>query len=459
MGDVEPKRVIGRSVYVGLGKSHFFSHVAVGEFGGKKPVGSAITHLKTGTTKEKHTARNLSARRGKGHQMRPKSESFVLLAAFIAWAMSFASTVHAQPIMLRPAEYVNVNGSPLDPGSHAIPCVCDWNNDGLKDLIVGYRNADKVALYLNEGTDSQPVFSGFVNVQADGTDIYHPSGGCGAPAPWVCDYNGDGKKDLLVGTGAEGYVYFYRNTNTDADPVLASGVELTVGGSTLDVGIRATPYVHDWDEDGLNDLLCGDGNGSVHFFKNVGTSQSPSYMEDHLIEEAGGNLVYFGYRSAIRVYDWDGDGLKDLLGSGSNNVSWCKNVGTNSAPSLETPAPLRAPLEGTGLADIDTGYRMRLELADWNNDNVTDLLIGDDEGYVFYYEAYHFAFTEIGVQDSGQVIIEWNSADHLAYDVLAGITPDDLRVIRGSLPSGGATSSWTDNSEEKARFYRIRLAQ
>jgi len=359
--------------------------------------------------------------------------------------------------MLRPGEYLLTNGEPLDLEAHAIPCVHDWNNDGRKDLIIGYRYGDKVALYLNQGSDSEPEFADYVNLQADGVDIVHVGAGCGAPAPWVCDYDADGKKDLLVGTGSEGYVYFYKNMNTDADPVLAGGVLLTVGGTTLDVGARATPYLHDWDEDGLNDLLCGDVNGNAHFFKNVGTAQSPSYAQDVLIQ-AGGVTVDFGSRSAIRVYDWDGDGLKDLMGSGSNNVSWCKNVGTNSVPVLTPPIALQSPQEGIGLADIDTGYRMRLEVVDWNNDDVTDLLIGTHDGYVAYYEGYRFAVTSIEIQ-SGEVVLQWNSANYLTYNILAGETPGALSPLATDLTSDGKTTTWSDTTDSDTRFYRIQLAE
>jgi hypothetical protein len=385
-----------------------------------------------------------------------------LRTVLLVTAAGFCSIVYGQPIMLRPAEQIEAGGFPLKPGTHAIPCVADWNNDGRKDLIVGYRIADKVALYLNSGTETQPVFDSFTNIRAGGNDIYHPSVGCGAPAPWVCDYDGDGKKDLLVGTGAEGYVYFYRNTNTDADPVLAGGVQLTVRGTTLDVGIRATPYVHDWDEDGLNDLLCGDGDGNVHFFKNVGTAQAPSYQDDRLLEKAEGGLVNFGSRSAVRVCDWDGDGVKDFLGSASYNVSWCRNIGTNSAPSLEGPVPLQAPAAGTGLEDINTGYRMRLELADWNHDAVTDLLIGDDEGYIFYYEGYRFAVRRIDILGENELVLEWNSAAYLTYNVLAGEAPDALAILQSDLASGGEISSWTECFDclgDTTRFYRIELAR
>ena len=207
--------------------------------------------------------------------LRVPQRRLVLLPLLLA--ANFTHLVPAQPVQLRPAQLLYAGASPLAPGSYAIPCVTDWNGDGRKDLIVGYQTAGKLALFLNTGSDATPVFTNFVNLQAGGVDIVHTSSGCGAPAPFVCDYDGDGKRDLLVGTGGEGYVYFYRNTNTDAAPILAPGVLLKAGGSMLTVTYRATPFICDWDGDGLKDLLCGNGDGYVFFFKNIGTAQAPAY--------------------------------------------------------------------------------------------------------------------------------------------------------------------------------------
>lgn len=42
----------------------------------------------------------------------------------------------------------------------AHPAVYDWNADGKKDLIIGeFDREAKMRVYLNEGTDSKPVFS------------------------------------------------------------------------------------------------------------------------------------------------------------------------------------------------------------------------------------------------------------------------------------------------------------
>ena len=368
------------------------------------------------------------------------------------------ASVGAEPIQLQPAAYVLTNGSPLDAGDHTIPCVADWNGDGLPDLLLGYQTASKVAVYLNSGSTTQPAFTTFADVQAGGTNIYLPSGACGSPSPWVCDYDGDGMRDLLVGSGSDGKVYFYRNINTDANPVLTNGAALLMSGNPLSVVYRATPYVHDWDEDGLPDLLCGDVNGYVHWFRNVGTRQSPVYTNDVLIQ-AGGTAVNFGLRSTVRVCDWDGDGVKDLLGAGSDNAAWCRNGGNNALPALASPVRLRAPIAGVGLANIDTGYRMRLEVVDWNRDNVFDVLIGNSDGYLYLYEGYRFALLGVVPQPANNFVLQWSSADFLKYELLYGNTPDSVQtVLATNLLSAGKTTCWTNQCAEAQRFYRVRIA-
>lgn len=72
-------------------------------------------------------------------------------------------------------------GSPIDVGTFSDPLVVDWNEDGLKDLIVGQfsegePDEGKIRIYLNEGTNSVPVFTAWTYMQADGSDIVCPSG-------------------------------------------------------------------------------------------------------------------------------------------------------------------------------------------------------------------------------------------------------------------------------------------
>ena len=54
------------------------------------------------------------------------------------------------------------------------------------------------------------------------TDIGHA-------APFVCDFDGDGVKDLLVGQFGDGLLWIYRNEGTNSEPKLAAGVKFKKG--------------------------------------------------------------------------------------------------------------------------------------------------------------------------------------------------------------------------------------
>jgi hypothetical protein len=57
---------------------------------------------------------------------------------------------------------------------HATPYVVDWDGDGKKDLLVGQFGSGKLRIYLNKGTDAQPKFDGFTYLQAGGKDASVP---------------------------------------------------------------------------------------------------------------------------------------------------------------------------------------------------------------------------------------------------------------------------------------------
>lgn len=54
---------------------------------------------------------------------------------------------------------------------HLVPCVTDWNGDSKKDLIVGQFREGKICLYLNQGTNEKPEFKGFTEIQAGSKPI------------------------------------------------------------------------------------------------------------------------------------------------------------------------------------------------------------------------------------------------------------------------------------------------
>jgi hypothetical protein len=73
---------------------------------------------------------------------------------------------------LLPGVYVQDGPSDLKSPNWSVPLVYDWNNDGLKDLMVGHNHIDInntnhgfVSFYKNTGTDANPSFNGSVLIQ------------------------------------------------------------------------------------------------------------------------------------------------------------------------------------------------------------------------------------------------------------------------------------------------------
>lgn len=156
--------------------------------------------------------------------------------------------------------------SPINVGYRATIALTDWDNDGARDLALGALDG-KVRVYLNAGTNTEPDFLDATIVQDLVGDLLVPSG---RSSPALMDLDGDGRKDLLVGN-TSGAILLYANRGSDTTPdfstyehVTADGVEIDLPGSP-----RSRPYITDWTDDGLPDLLVGAGDGRVHLFQGV----------------------------------------------------------------------------------------------------------------------------------------------------------------------------------------------
>jgi len=59
---------------------------------------------------------------------------------------------------------------------HLVPAVMDWNGDGKKDLIIGQFSGGKISVFLNRGSDKAPTFKDFSALRADAKEIRLPAG-------------------------------------------------------------------------------------------------------------------------------------------------------------------------------------------------------------------------------------------------------------------------------------------
>ncbi|MCD4847315.1 MAG: T9SS type A sorting domain-containing protein [Candidatus Aegiribacteria sp.] len=162
---------------------------------------------------------------------------------------------------------IKANGTTIDVGNSSAPVIVDWNEDGLLDLILGQESTSpgSVRLYLNSGTPENHAFTTYTWIQSSSSNISWSR--C---TPQVVDINLDGKKDLICGEN-NGKLAFYENVGTNASPVFSGYEYLESNGSDIDIYYGSRLWVNDWDEDGLLDLLVSDYNGWVYLYPGIPT--------------------------------------------------------------------------------------------------------------------------------------------------------------------------------------------
>ena len=299
---------------------------------------------------------------------------------------------------LGPEEIIKANGSNIDIGTYSVPSTADWNNDGLMDLIVG-TGLGNVRVYLNTGTNSEPEFSEFDGnaffAQSYGSDLFCQPDGCMGCFPRVVDWDNDGLKDLIIGQ-ADGTIKFFRNIYNDEEPVFDNGTYLQYmdGGSLsyIDVGKRATPDIVDWNNDGLKDIVCGALDGYIYIFINEGTETGPALYQSGsgpvlgsvtLVQEDESNLYVPSKRSSPVVRDLDFDGKKDILtGNTEGQLLLYKNVGTDEEPEFSGYEFIKS--DGTEIHILGSP-RSRPFICYWDEDGYPDVLIGVYDGKIHLY--------------------------------------------------------------------------
>ncbi|MBP85604.1 MAG: hypothetical protein CMJ64_02635 [Planctomycetaceae bacterium] len=307
-----------------------------------------------------------------------------------------------------PPVYFQQEAADVAFGALATPDGFDWDNDGDDDLICG-NTAGYIALIENLG-GMPPKWAAPKKLKADGETIRiqaGPNGSIQGPceAKWgyttqtVGDWDHDGLPDIIANS-IWGKIVWYRNVGTREKPELAAKRPIEVAwngtppkpawnwwnpeGNALVSQWRTTPVVVDFNGDKLNDLVMLDHEGYLAFFErnHIGEKLQLQPGQRIFVDTAGKTIQLNGSRAGgsgrrkLAVVDWDGDGRSDVLVN-STSATWLRNVETRDG---------KVVLEDKGqLSERNiSGHTSSPTTVDWNKDGVPDLLVGAEDGFLYY---------------------------------------------------------------------------
>ena len=312
-----------------------------------------------------------------------------------------------QPKYAAPEEIV-AGDKPVDVYGMPSPNLADFDGDGDLDLICG-EFIDSFTWFENTGTRKAPKYVAGRLLTLDGEPMRMEL--C-MIVPVAVDFDKDGDVDLVVGQ-EDGRVALVDNTGkvVDGMPQFAAPVFFRQEADEVKFGALVTPFGFDWDDDGDEDLICGNTAGHVGFIENLDGADPPRWAEPKLLEAGGETLrimagpngsiqgpceAKWGY-TTLYVADWDHDDLPDLVvNSIWGKIVWYRNEGTRKEPKLAAAQPIEVEWQGAppkpawnwwnpGPKELATQWRTTPVVIDLDSDGLNDLVMLDHEGYLSFY--------------------------------------------------------------------------
>jgi hypothetical protein len=277
----------------------------------------------------------------------------------------------------------------IDFGTSAFPTVFDYNADGLMDIVVGnfgYQQGagnfvSRIALLQNIGTAQSPKFAliddNYLGLQSENFRSISPTFG---------DIDNDGDKDLIFGTD-DGIIHFIPN-------VAGAGNTAVFGTRqsfyfNIDIGQVAAPQLFDIDNDSDLDLIIGERNGNVNFYRNNGNINSPNFTntidgitgenlpEDISIGNVNTTMVNYSTSFSHPYFYKENNVIKLLVGTELGGIWQYDNIEGNLATSFNKTTEK--------FENINEGFFTAPLAYDFDGDGLHELLVGNRRGGLAFY--------------------------------------------------------------------------
>lgn len=274
-----------------------------------------------------------------------------------------------------------------------------------RDLIVGARLGTFVYFH-NRSPDGLDLQKGQLIADEAGQTLRNSNAAAGViaypPAP--------GRELSNLIAGGEGALSFYRftgNFTKSGRPMFKDQTRVLQTQADLYAGSLPVPTVIDWNGDGVLDIVSGNSEGFVLFFRNAGTNENSQFLPGVPIEADGRPIhVQAGYSGSVQgvqealwgytspnAVDWNGDGLPDIvMGDITGNFTVYLNKGTPGNPQLDPPQPIYC--DGLTLHGM---WRVRPAVAQLGERRALLIVDGEDHFHLYWQiDDYH-------VEDGGKL--------------------------------------------------------
>jgi|WetSurMetagenome_2_1015567.scaffolds.fasta_scaffold00599_18 hypothetical protein len=242
----------------------------------------------------------------------------------------------------------------------------DNAGSGRQDMVIGNKNGD-IYLYRNSGDPArhrwQQVYGYFGNVRAGAVS-----------SPVLADLDGDGKAELLVGTGGfsseSGMIVLYSNAGSADSPDWKR-----TGAIGSPVGKDAAITVVDYNFDGKPDVIAGNSEGKLFFFRNISSGNGIKFVRDHHPPVKAGFGMY-AVPAAVKT------GNKVILVVGNN-------MGKLAMYEIRKNGAHNRPMGIRTSSFASPAFTRALDR------NRIDLVVADGDGTFNYYENHNGDFSSL----------------------------------------------------------------
>ncbi|WP_234567107.1 FG-GAP repeat domain-containing protein [Rhodohalobacter sp. 614A] len=325
------------------------------------------------------------------------------------WAAPEYLEADGDVIRILAGENGSIQGPAEAKWGYTVLSVADWNGNGLPDIIIN-SILGKIMWYENIGTRSKPKLAAAKPVQVEwqranpkpawfwwepvGKDLVTQW----RSTPQAIDLNEDGLTDL-VGLDQEGFLAFYERKKVNGELKLMppkrifyadKGVPSVYesGHHAIEIGTVGHP----------EDLVSYNEEGDLAYLARARRPVSPMTISTifrvpgikEYMNDSGKDLdrkplrLNAGWagssgRRKFHLVDWTGDGKLDLIINSGTNADLMENVAENPGEFI---------FHGRGRLDDNPigGHTSNPVTADFNKDEIPDLLIGGEDGFLYYKE-------------------------------------------------------------------------